>query len=456
MVPDRSRSGSHDSSVARQSHIQAKPPHPPAYIIAATKAGTPAKVSKESILHLSGVGYAAHFRPNFTDFSSSLEFGSVLYGPLRLSLGEAKTDMISVRAKFNEGVSGLRKVVAIWGAEGGSYSRANKQPVLSSSPLIAASWGTGKGLRIFGSRRPFVSVSLPDELNLLNPSPILRRVIDLTADLLGACIDTELNLLPSFSLVFDILTKVLDTDHQKLYEMYKVCEIIFFAISSHAVFARLKNPQTAEDDLVINGLMRQLADKAKPADKLSMSSIKKGKKTLARLNRKKGGVVIWNLPRNVHEEILKNYFENFKIKNIHIPKNPKTHEARGFAFAEVPEDQIQKMMTSKLELEGRQLVITQRQVRQGIADKLQGWEHGCNNESSIFSLPEELQEKIRNIVKSKPGANIGVLKQTIGQELNPQKYGFKNLFKALQSVNGVHVTQQQPPGRVPAYLAFPT
>jgi hypothetical protein len=55
-------------------------------------------------------------------------------------------------------------------------------------------------------------------------------------------------------------------------------------------------------------------------------------------------------------------------------------------------------------------------------------------QATFFALPEQLQLGIRNIVTERPGCNIGVIKQRIGSELDPAKYGFKNLVQMLASI----------------------
>ena len=434
-----------------------KPP-PPKYYRDAQLGDLKCTVTN-NILKISLRGYAAHFKPRFSDSRHKLEFGDVIYGPLRQDKNVAESDLADFQEAFkSDDIIGLRKQIAITGALGGTHSRVphNVIPLLQPEPVInavAPQQQSGSPLIMSGSRRPNVSVQL--QLNEHSTS-FLRRAIDLTVDLLGACADTQLRLLPSWQNIKDALMRGLN-DPQNLEIHTHACKQIYDALTSHILFADLEIPNSFRDEAAIAGLIAQLSARAAPGDKKSKEKIKQAKRRLQRLRANyRKSLIVWNVPRGATPDEIRAVLDLEKVSLVQLATDPKSGEFRGYAFATAANlDAAKSLDGQKIFFKNRMLFVNQRKISQGLKARVSGEKFlDERNESPPFRLPGEICGKIYGIVSAREGCNIGVVQQIIGPELNPQMYGFRNLVTALQSVPGLTVERRIPEGRVPAYVVF--
>ena len=442
--------------------VVAKPPHPPLYLLESLRDSIPSKVTRD-ILCIYKRGHAAHVKTPFTDPGLVMEFGPTLYGPLRQTAEAARDDVLAFKSALGtQSLLELRKQVAIFGAHGGSYSRVphGVVPLLASQPIIAChkapSHDSSPLTTIHGSRRPYVSVTIP---LIIPPSllPLLRRILDLTVDLLAAAVDTGMGIRPSWTDIYEAINRVIRPIPNSL---VSTAETVYSAMASHPIFSALIIPSNSRDVSVISALILQLSRKANASDKTSVESLKKQRKAIQRLHDKRE-LVVYNVPRTASVVELSEALGG--VKKVSFPDLSNPAEARtprgiepcscprGIAFVTCKTSaQAGEILEKTLVLQDRRLLIRKREGSESLKAALG---MTTSKRQKLFSLPQELEDEIRKVARAKPGCNIGVIKQSIGKELNPVFYGFRNLVKALESVDGLRIEKIEG-NRVPAFVAF--
>jgi RNA recognition motif. (a.k.a. RRM, RBD, or RNP domain) len=396
------------------------------------------------------------------DSFSHIEFGDTVYGPLRNSYVLAKDDSDAIRKALDTDILSLRKIIAILGAQGGTCSRMPlgnipflKRLEIAPFEVLSDAAATGELVKICGSRRKFLSVVLYLDKHHVG---FLRRVLDFTVDLLGACVDIGFGLKPTIATLKGAYQRVFRNSRDLLLENEPSVERLAETFLDSQLFSEhLKNPDSDSDSLVMNSFVEQLSKKAFKSDEQSRVAVKKDAKKITDLKRKiRNTIVVWNLPRNITRAELNEFFDYSGLEEINFPHN---NYSAGFAFLKMSNSEScdRLLASDNLKFQERILFFTRQKISEALRLKLLGERVlETTKVSCIFKLPPSVQIEIKEILKEKPGCNIGYVQQKIGRDkLNPQMFGFRNLVKALQSVDGVRIERiQRNPTVAPYYQAF--
>ena len=470
----------------------------PRWVTAATTRGGATVL--DGMLHVPHpVGFAAAFTlPTATEPRLTAEFGLTVYGPFRATIEDARADLRDLVLTFASDETEFRKEVAIKGAERGTASRlpvTDREPLLKRvtqlhAPAAPAGSTAPQTLRIYGSRRSFVSAEIAAQTEAPPALGLLRRGLDFFADLLGACVDVGFGLLPQFTeAVVPGLQEVFKEEAgETLDGLLPVLQTIYAQLAQTEVFAGLQPPRSARDAAAIAGFVKQLAQRAHASDSASKKAASKAKSRLSKLkNTKTKSLVVYNVSKTADETQLQEVLGGpSAVRTLVLARTPE-NKFKGFAYVVMRNKQLAEQLlalTPPPMLCGRMLKVARYGVKPELADVLRGWgasppTHSVDEpeirqdagqdeatdqfaagkrisvpfqEGPLFSLPVALAEQIKRIVSDNPNCNIGVIKQRVGAELDPAKYGFKNLVHMLASLPDLQVSKIY--GKDPSKVAY--
>ena len=411
-----------------------------------------------------------------------LEFGQVVYGPLRVHEDEAERDLKSFRDSIESGGNiGLRRCIAKMAPSGGTRSSPSPAvvPILSKFPVVSLRLShSDDSIRITGVRRSNIFVHVDAHA----PLRILERAVDLLADLLSSVVDSQLGILPSVDELSDLIKYSFSRNNgpcpvsDSIFQKYIIPLIELFRTTP--IWAtRLSEPVPGSDDQdVIHGFLSQFLDKARQAD---MFGEKKQAKRINKKNRSKKlakhTVYVTNIPKACLE---KNLFEVFEsglgddekhVYKVVIMRDPRTNKSRGFGRVIFRNAKATKKALEKTdwEVDGRILYLESYVERLSRGNEIDEDEDADESDSGSdfpglydflpspkkpqrsFQLPQHLEESIREVVARNPK---GCALNQLADLVDASRYGFRSIAEAIRSLNGLRVEAQ--PGKKGAYIVY--
>ena len=404
------------------------------------------------------------------------EFGKVVYGPARTTVQEAKVDLDMLSHAASEGVNGLRRAIAKLAQYGGTKSHPSPaiKPVMAGAPRIHVGVTADDSMELVGVRRSNVSVALPNSA----PKLVMQRVIDIVADLLSCAVDSQLGIQPPISDMVDAVKFALGRERANV--PINESGISQFVVPMiQAMHATLPwstlvpvDPET-DDGEVIRCFIHQFLDKCRQADQVGeKKQLKRMRKEARKRKTTSHTVFVTNLPReSTDDELFALFnsglpgFEN-PIYKVDIPREDGSEAPRskGFGFVVCRSRKATNAVLEKHEWElgGRVLYVAPR-TQDSVEEDGSPSRKRLKANSLQFRLPSEWEEAITRLVTRNPGCNVSQLPDMLqlslsdtDQALDPQRYGFRNLTHALQSVPTIYLELANG-GSVkrPVYFAYP-
>jgi len=385
------------------------------------------------------------------------EFGKCVYGPLRSTSEEAKSDYNLFRAGANESSSSLRRIIARLASLGGTRSYPNPAitPMLSQNPSMTINVSPN-GIRIGGIRRPKIIITCDTQ----SPVRVMERVIDLLTDLLSSVVDSQLGISPPESELLEIVKFALSRDRgpcpvsSPIIDKYIKPLINVFLSTSP--WSKLERPRADSDDLeVIHGFLSQFMDRARQAD---IAGERKQIKRMNKLNRSrkltKHTLFINNIPKEVDEQSIFDLFETAGLTDskavykVVIVRDNSTNESRGFGrviFRNAKATMAAIEESRKWEIAGKHLYLSPMPTvastessdqDPGLYDFLPSVKR---SRLASYKLPDSTSYRVCRILLQHGEVVISDLPNLVPEIGEFAKYGFQNLTQAVRSIEGVRI-----------------
>lgn len=391
------------------------------------------------------------------------EFGTIVYGPLRMTLDEATSDFKRLNDSAHSSTAALRREIARLGSLGGtkSHPSASIKSVLAGSPKIHLQVDDNDAVTIKGIRRPNVTASISARA----PHFLLRRIIDVATDLLSCAVDSQLGIAPSTDDLLEAVKHAISRDKG-------MCPISDSLICTYVLpllekmkdsepWSVLKPAREDSDDAeVIHGLMNQFLDKSRQADVHGeRKQVKRLRKEVRDRKKTAHTVFVTNLPSNITEEALFDLFnsvtpEKNSVYKVKLPRDEESGAIKTYAFVTCRSKKATAAVLAK-----NDWIINDKKLY--VASRNEDDASPLSKRQNTGDIPENLEREIENIVKSNPGCNVSqipdlVSKGSSGLSFHPRELGFHNLTQALQSLSTIRLEPKDVTGsNRPVYYAYP-
>lgn len=394
------------------------------------------------------------------------EFGKVVYGPARERISEAQCDFIELSGAASKGPGMLRRAICKLAHLGGTRSHPNPavKPVLAGAPKINVNVVSNDAIVINGIRRSNVSASIPSSGSEL----LMERILDISTDLLSCAVDSQLGISPPVADLVDAIKFAVSREGVSCplsEQIVQECVIpLIYSMKDYAPWASLHEPKANTDDAqVIHGFLTQFRDKARQADQHGeKKQLKRVRREVRKRKKEAHTIFVLNLPRETTEAELFQVFNQSAnaVYKATIPKDAEGY-SKGFGFVICRSRKATESILQRYDWEvgGRRLYV--KKAANDPEEEEAEPKRQRTNSSALFRLPSSLEDAVVKVVSQHPGCNVSqipnlVRQVVVDEPLDPQKYGFRNLSHALQSVSSIYLEPAKSgSARRPVYFAYP-